>query len=175
LRNTKINTYYLTIPRTPTVERNHSSSYSEKHSMNFKVSQSITASFLSAPAEVKTFEPRTGYYLLEVFLQDDHHTFKPLRITENQLAQIEILDRRSVELAENVEDFFFLIEAHRIRLAYQFDPQLTVSVSQVDPLPHQIETILDAIYDQVRAGVKTWDGLQRWIHGKVLPEDYLYP
>jgi hypothetical protein len=34
-----------------------------------------------------------------------------------------------------------LIEAHRIRLAYQFAPHLAVSVSQVDPLPHQIEAV----------------------------------
>jgi len=109
--------------------------------MGLQPGQRISAPFLSTSAEVKTFEPHVGYYLLEVVLDDDHHTFKPLRITEDQLAQIEIIDRQSVELAENAEDFFFLIEAYRIRLAYQFDPQLAVSVSQVDPLPHQIEAV----------------------------------
>jgi hypothetical protein len=49
----------------------------------------IRAPFLSAPAEVKKFEPRSGYYLLEVVLDDGHHTFKPLRITAEQLAQQE--------------------------------------------------------------------------------------
>jgi hypothetical protein len=33
-------------------------------------------------------------------------------------------------------------EAHRIRLAFQYDPHFAVSVSQVDPLPHQ----MDAVY-----------------------------
>ena len=41
----------------------------------------------------------------------------------------------------DAEDFFLNIEAHRLRLAHQFDPQLAVSVSQVDPLPHQIEAV----------------------------------
>jgi hypothetical protein len=42
--------------------------------------QLIRAPFLSAPAEVKKFEPRSGYYLLEVVLDHGQHTFKPLRI-----------------------------------------------------------------------------------------------
>lgn len=109
--------------------------------MELKAGQRIIAPFLPAPAEVKKFEPRGGYFLLEVVLDDGHHTYKPLRITEDQLAQIQILGRSPVALTEDAEDFFFLIEAHRIRLAYQFDPQLAVSISQVDPLPHQIEAV----------------------------------
>jgi SNF2 family DNA or RNA helicase len=111
--------------------------------MDLRVGQRIAAPFLSAAAEVKTFEPRRGYYRLEVVLDDGHRTFRSLSITADQLAQIEILDRSAVELASGIsaEDFFFFIEAHRIRLAYQFDPQLAVSVSQVDPLAHQIEAV----------------------------------
>lgn len=109
--------------------------------MEPQVGQSITAPFLAAPAEVKKFEPRSGYALLEVVLDDGHHTFKSLRLTEDQLTQISVVERNPVALTDNAEDFFFLIEAHRIRLAYQFDPQLAVSISQVDPLPHQIEAV----------------------------------
>jgi superfamily II DNA or RNA helicase len=118
--------------------------------MDLQVGQRITAPFLQAPAEVKKFEPRAGYYLLEVVLQDGHHTYKPLRITEDQLAQVQIVERGWVALTGNAEDFFFLIEAHRIRLAYQFDPQLAVSVSQVDPLPHQIEAVYRYVLNSPR-------------------------
>jgi SNF2 family DNA or RNA helicase len=109
--------------------------------MGLKAGQRITAPLLPAPAEVKKFETRAGYFLLEVVLDDGHHTYKPLRITDYQLAQIQVLGGSPVALTDNAEDFFFLIEAHRIRLAYQFDPQLAVSISQVDPLPHQIEAV----------------------------------
>jgi hypothetical protein len=78
--------------------------------------QLIRAPFLSAPAEVKKFEPRSGYYLLEVVLEDGQHTFKPLRITAEQLAQIQVLERNPVALTADAEDFFYLIEAHRIRV-----------------------------------------------------------
>ncbi|MFQ5342613.1 MAG: DUF4435 domain-containing protein [Anaerolineae bacterium] len=39
----------------------------------------------------------------------------------------------------------------------------------------RIEAVLDTRYEQVMADLASWDGLQRWIHGKVLVEDYLYP
>jgi hypothetical protein len=42
----------------------------------------------------------------------------------------------------NPTHFRLAAEAHRIRLAFQYDPHFAVSVSQVDPLPHQ----LDAVY-----------------------------
>ena len=123
--------------------------------MSFKKSrikqgQIISAPFLPTSAEVKRFEPRAGYYLLEVVLQDDSHTYKPLRLTEEQLRKIQVLDKDLVALTGNAEDFFFLIEANRIRLAYQFDPQLAVSVSQVDPLPHQIEAVYHYVLNSPR-------------------------
>jgi superfamily II DNA or RNA helicase len=37
--------------------------------------------------------------------------------------------------------FRLAIEAHRIRLAYEYDPHFAVSVSQIDPLPHQLEAV----------------------------------
>jgi hypothetical protein len=49
--------------------------------------QPIRAPFLSAPAEIKKFEPRSGYYLLEVVLGDGQHTFRPMRISVERLAQ----------------------------------------------------------------------------------------
>ena len=41
--------------------------------------------------------------------------------------------------------FRLAAEAHRIRLAFQYDPHFAVSVSQVDPLPHQ----MDAVYSHL--------------------------
>ncbi|SRR5579883_359883 len=41
--------------------------------------------------------------------------------------------------------FRLVSEAHRIRLAYLFDPLLAVHTSLVDPLPHQITAVYDAM------------------------------
>jgi hypothetical protein len=59
-------------------------------------SKLIRAPFLSAPAEVKKIEPRSGCYLLEVVLDDGQHTFKPLRITAERLAQQRRIPERKV-------------------------------------------------------------------------------
>ncbi|MFP4343587.1 MAG: helicase-related protein, partial [Anaerolineales bacterium] len=109
--------------------------------MDLQPGQRITAPFLSAPAEVKQFEPRSGYYLLEVVLDDGGHRYQAVRISADQLAQVEVVDAHAVTRVERAEDFFLFVEAHRLRLAYQFDPHLAISVSQVDPLPHQIEAV----------------------------------
>jgi hypothetical protein len=49
--------------------------------------QLIRAPFLSTPAEVKKFEPRSGYYLLEVVLRDGYYSCKSLHITGEELAE----------------------------------------------------------------------------------------
>ena len=102
--------------------------------------QVISAPFLSERAEVKKFERRAGYFLLEVILLNSR-TYKPLRISEAQLEQINVETIDSFAYSKNSEDFFFWIEANILRAAYQFDPLLAVNVSQVDPLPHQIEAV----------------------------------
>jgi hypothetical protein len=39
----------------------------------------------------------------------------------------------------------------------------------------KIESLLDDNYRQIITDVQTWTGLHRWINGKILLEDYLYP
>ena len=39
---------------------------------------------------------------------------------------------------------------HRIRLAFQYDPHFAVSVSQVDPLPHQMDAVYTHLLTQPR-------------------------
>ncbi len=118
--------------------------------MNLQIGQLISGPFLPAPAEVKQFEPRRGYYRLEVLLRDGSNRYLSQNISQAQLAQIQIIERNPVALTGSAEDFFFLIEAHRLRLAYQFDPQLAVSISQVDPLPHQIEAVYHYVLESPR-------------------------
>jgi len=48
--------------------------------------------------------------------------------------------------------FRLAAEAHRIRLTYQYDPYFAVSISQVDPLPHQ----MDAVYSHLLTQPQIW-------------------
>lgn len=66
--------------------------------MALHIGQLITAPFLPAPAEVKKFEPRRGYYRLEMLLKDGSNQFLAQNITDSQLAQIKIVERNPVAL-----------------------------------------------------------------------------
>ena len=101
----------------------------------------IRAPFFDGIGEVKKFEERQGYFLLETVLKNNNQ-FKSFRLTKEQLNQVELISEE-ISFLQDSEDFFLLIEALRIRLAYQFDPLLAVNVSQIDPLPHQIEGVYD--------------------------------
>lgn len=105
------------------------------------IGQQITAPFLPAAVEVKGFSQRAGYVRLEAVILDGSRQFITRNLTPAQLAQIQVVQDTRLERVDSAEDFFLRIEANRIRLAYQFDPQLAVSISQVDPLPHQIEAV----------------------------------
>jgi superfamily II DNA or RNA helicase len=50
----------------------------------------------------------------------------------------------------NPSDFFLLVEAARIRLAYSFDPFFAVSMSGVQALPHQLQAVYEPMLPQAR-------------------------
>src|SRR6516225_9635338 len=50
----------------------------------------------------------------------------------------------------NPTHFRLAAEAHRIRLAFQYDPHFAVSVSQIDPLPHQLDAVYTHLLTQPR-------------------------
>ena len=107
--------------------------------MSLTVGQRVRAPFWAGVAEVKQVVVRRRFCKLEVVLENGQYLKK--RLLPEQLVLVEVVQENELVRVERAEDFFFFIEAHRIRLAYQFDPQLAVNVSQVDPLPHQIEAV----------------------------------
>ncbi len=59
---------------------------------------------------------------------------------------LEIIESGKPWSFDGDSDLFRLVsEAHRIRLAYLFDPLLAVHTSLVDPLPHQITAVYDSM------------------------------
>ncbi|MCC6619531.1 MAG: RNA helicase, partial [Chloroflexi bacterium] len=61
-------------------------------------------------------------------------------------ARIEIVEQgRPWSFDGNGALFRLVAEAHRIRLAHLFDPVLAVHTSLVDPLPHQITAVYEAM------------------------------
>jgi len=67
--------------------------------------------------------------------------FFPRILSLEDLNKIRVSAQTGRDFSGRAEAFFLAVEAHRVRFAYQFDPLYAVNVSQVDPLPHQIEAV----------------------------------
>lgn len=62
-------------------------------------------------------------------------------LTPAELTAITRSVEHNLTFTGDAEHVFLFLEGNRIRNAFQFDPLYGVSVSQVDPLPHQIEAV----------------------------------
>src|SRR5690625_4026921 len=80
-----------------------------------------------------TYKAPDGQISAEVLYRDDE-------------ARLEIVEQgRPWSFDGNGHDFRLVSEANRIRLAHLFDPVLAVHTSLVDPLPHQITAVYEAM------------------------------
>src|SRR5678815_2990390 len=59
-----------------------------------------------------------------------------------------IRDRAGNILDGRALHFRLAVEAHRIRLAHLYDPLFAISVSKIDPLPHQLEAVYEHMLPQ---------------------------
>lgn len=71
-------------------------------------------------------------------------------LAEDDIKAIEILEEKPFLFSADGEPLFLYLESHRIRNAFQFDPLYAVNVSQIDPLPHQIEAVYHYIMQNPR-------------------------
>jgi superfamily II DNA or RNA helicase len=94
----------------------------------------LTAKALGSKIEVQAAGLHTKRLWTKLLKAEDFDG--TIRVT--QAGQLAALDG-------NPTHFRLAAEAHRIRLAYQYDPHFAVSVSQVHPLPHQ----MDAVYSHL--------------------------
>ncbi|HXG24112.1 MAG TPA: helicase, partial [Chthonomonadales bacterium] len=100
----------------------------------------LEAPFWPEPVRVLTVRPLGSRVQIEA-VGTRMQKFYSSILAETDLAQVRVASANVQAFSGNAEAFFLAMEAHRIRFAYQFDPLFAVNVSQVDPLPHQIEAV----------------------------------
>jgi len=71
-------------------------------------------------------------------------------LTRNDLEKTKQVGLKKKDFRGDAEAFFLFMEGIRIRYASQFDPFYAVNVSQIDPLPHQIDAVYHHILKQPR-------------------------
>jgi len=80
--------------------------------------------------------------IIEAIGLEKNHTYYNSILTIKDINnKIEIEEEKKYSFSGDAESLFLYIESHRIRNAFQFDPLYAVNVSQIDPLPHQIEAV----------------------------------
>jgi superfamily II DNA or RNA helicase len=77
------------------------------------------------------------------------------RLEELTLTVDEVREALQATISETAyavpaSDQFLLMESERIRLAYAHDPHFAVSLSGVEPLPHQLEAVYERLLPQAR-------------------------
>ncbi|MGO9179412.1 MAG: helicase-related protein [Candidatus Limnocylindrales bacterium] len=70
--------------------------------------------------------------------------FQQLILSPNQVSQLRVAPAEGTFDGDPMR-FRLGIEAQRLALAYEYDPYFSLSISRVDPLPHQVEAVYDAM------------------------------
>ena len=87
-----------------------------------------------------------GSVAIELTYKDSKGKLANELIYRDREGDLEILESGKPWSFDGEADLFRLVsEAHRIRLAYLFDPLLAVHTSLVDPLPHQITAVYESM------------------------------
>lgn len=110
--------------------------------MENEIKQGITISapFLPEPAIVILFQQIGDSYKL-IAKGENKGEFFDRTISKEQLQLISIIEESSFK--GDSKKAKLAIEALRLGLAYEYDPYFTLSISRIDPLPHQLEAVYD--------------------------------
>ncbi|MAE69517.1 MAG: RNA helicase, partial [Gemmatimonadetes bacterium] len=93
----------------------------------------VNVHWFGSEAVELTYKSPTGKVANEILYRHDE-------------ARLELVEEGRPWSFDGDGDLFRLVsEAHRIRLAHLFDPVLAVHTSLVDPLPHQITAVYEAM------------------------------
>jgi len=76
--------------------------------------------------------------------------FRSVTLTEKDLQLLEIVDNLSDQFSGNGELVRLGLQAYVLGIAWEFDPYFGLSISRVDPLPHQLAAVYDNLLKSAR-------------------------
>jgi len=100
----------------------------------------LDGDFWPEPVRVLTVQPVGSRTKVEAVGTRTQQFYSHI-LSSDDLSRLRVVPLTERDFGGSAEAFFLTTEAHRIRYAHQFDPIFAVNVSQVDPLPHQIEGV----------------------------------
>ncbi len=109
--------------------------------ITFGIGDTVSSPFFPEPVKViaiKEIGPKM--VKIEAVGVNSKRFYNPI-LSHKELAKVVRTSESSLVFSGEAEHVFLFLEGMRIRNAFQFDPLYGVNVSQVDPLPHQIEAV----------------------------------
>jgi superfamily II DNA or RNA helicase len=114
-----------------------------------KPGQTVRGALFNEPMRVETVEPHGDDTWVVGFSGLHTERFRRVHITPAELATLTILD--STYSYDGDGKLLRLgLQAHSLRIAYEYDPYFGLSISRVDPLPHQLEAVYEYLLKLAR-------------------------
>jgi superfamily II DNA or RNA helicase len=109
----------------------------------------LTGSLFNEPMRVVTIRPSGQDAWTAGLVGTQSERFRDVTLTSQDLAALIVLD--SVRSYEGNSSLVRLgLQAYALGIAYEFDPYFGLSISRVDPLPHQLEAVYDYLLKLAR-------------------------
>lgn len=104
--------------------------------------QLLSGSLFNEPMRVETVQPSGPDRWVLGLVGVQSEKFRKVTLTSQDLETLKILE--STPTYDGDGKLLRLgIQAYSLGIAYEFDPYFGLSISRVDPLPHQLEAIYD--------------------------------
>src|SRR6266496_2727790 len=116
---------------------------------HINVGQILTGALFNEPMRVETVRDDGNGAVVAGLVGTKSERFRSVRLTQSEIESLTIL-----ETAASFDGDGKLVrlglQAYSLGIAYEFDPYFALSISRVDPLPHQLEAIYDYLLKVAR-------------------------
>jgi len=103
------------------------------------------------PICVMRVAKRSTFLNIDAYGKNTERTYRGIVLRDVDLQDLEIIStKEALNFEAEAKKFWMALEAKRIRLAYEYDPHFAVSVSRIEPLPHQLEAVYHCMLKQPR-------------------------
>jgi SNF2-related domain len=113
------------------------------------VGQTLAGPLFNEPMRVETVQATGPASWVVGLVGANSERFRRVTMTDDDLARLTVLDRQRSFKGDG-RLLRLGIQAYALGIAYEFDPYFGLSISRVDPLPHQLEAIYDYLLKLAR-------------------------
>jgi len=115
----------------------------------FREGQTLVGPLFNEPMQVETIRPAGGGTWVLGLVGTRTQRFRRVRIGPDEIKTLQVVpDARSY--GGDPRLFRLGMQAYALGIAYEFDPYFGLSISRVDPLPHQLEAVYDYLLKAAR-------------------------